>query len=113
MTSWKRIMCVAALALLPVVFRASTGAGSDEGGATTSAVTVDDTASIPDFDGGDTIGFGAFAKIAAEFDLDQGDAGYDAHFYLDDDGEIGFSDLFYIVSETVIKLRLGKSCRKS
>ena len=88
------ILCIAALTLLTIVCQATIGAGSDDGGATASAVNAkaEDTATIPDFDGDGTIGFGDFLKFAEKFGLDQGDDGYDAQYDLNDDGEIGFSD---------------------
>lgn len=50
------IMCIAALTLLSFVCHAAIGAGSDDVRATSHAISVaasgDDTASIPDFDGG-------------------------------------------------------------
>ena len=96
MTSWKAAVCITALALLVFVCHAAIGAGSEGGGATSHAVSVSadggDTATIPDFDGDGTIGFGDFVKFAAKFGLRQGDEGYDAQYDLNGDGEIGFSD---------------------
>ena len=64
--------------------------------ATSHAVTVDtngdDTASIPDFDGDGTIGFGDFLIFAGVFGQSLGDEKYDDRVDLDGDGEIGFSD---------------------
>ena len=97
MASTKRTVSLAALALLGFVCHAAIGVNSDHGAAKAYAIKVnangDDTASIPDFDGDGTIGFGDFVKFAAKFGLNQGDVGYDAQFDLNDDGEIGFADL--------------------
>lgn len=50
------VMCITALALLAFVCHAAIGAGRDDVGATSHAISVDasgdDTSSIPDFDGG-------------------------------------------------------------
>lgn len=93
----KGIMCIAALTLPAFVCHAAIAAASGDGSSTASTVSVDarsdDTASIPDFDGDGTIGFGDFVKFAAKFGLGQGDDGYDAQYDLNDDGEIGFTDL--------------------
>ena len=102
MASWKGTMCFAALAVLAIVCHAATVSNADDDRTTSHAVTLeasgDDTASIPDFDGDGTIGFGDFVKFAAKFGLSQGDVGYDAQFDLNDDGEIGFAD-FLIFAE--------------
>ena len=96
MTSSKGIMCIAVLALLAVVCHAAMGLDAGDGDATALAITVDangdDTASIPDFDGDGTIGFGDFVILAGVFGARQGDGKYDATYDLNDDGEIGFSD---------------------
>ena len=96
MTSSKGIMCIAALALIAFVCHAAVGADSDDDRTATNAVTVgadgDDTASIPDFDGDGTIGFGDFLIFAGVFGARDGDEKYDARHDLDGDGEIGFSD---------------------
>ncbi len=95
-------MSLAALALLAIVCHAAIGVNSDHGAATAYAIKVnadgDDTASIPDFDGDGTFGFGDFVKFAAKLGLNQGDVGYDAQFDLNDDAEIGFAD-FLIFAE--------------
>ncbi len=83
---------IAAVALLAAVFQAAIGAGSNDRRATAHAVTVDVTASIPDFDGDGTIGFGDFVKFSGKFGQREDDDGYDALYDLNDDGEIGFSD---------------------
>ena len=102
MASTKRTMSLAAVALLAFVCHAAIGVNSDHGAAKAYAIMVnangDDTASIPDFDGDGTIGFGDFVKFAAKFGLNQGDAGYDAQYDLNDDAEIGFTD-FLIFAE--------------
>ena len=97
----KGLTIIAALALLAVVCHAAFGAGSDDVLATPQANAVDssdDTASIPDFDGDGTIGFGDFLEFAARFGLSQGDDGYDWQFDLNGDGSIGFVD-FLILAE--------------
>ena len=102
MASTKRTVSLAALAMLAFVCHAAIGVNSDQSAATAYAIKVsangNDTASIPDFDGDGTIGFGDFVKFAAKFGLSQGDVGYDAQFDLNDDGEIGFAD-FLIFAE--------------
>ncbi len=45
-----------------------------------------------DFDGNGAIDFADFLQFAANFGLNQGDAGYDAEYDLDGDGAIGFGD---------------------
>ena len=73
MQSRNGIMFSAALALLAFVCHAATGSNANIDPTTTNAVAVDangdDTASIPDFDGDGTIGFGDFVKFAAKFRL--------------------------------------------
>ena len=89
------ITIIAAVALLPFICHAATGAGADEVHTTSQANSVnvsDDAASIPDFDGDGTIGFGDFVKFAGQFGLSESDVGYDALYDLNGDGEIGFSD---------------------
>lgn len=96
MTPRKRIMRIAALALLAFVCHAATGAGSADGRETSMAISVnangDDTASIPDFDGDGTIGFGDYLIFASVFGSSDGDEKYDATYDLNGDGEIGFTD---------------------
>ena len=103
MTTSNRTVGFAALTLLAIMLQASIDADSDEGGAKASTVTVDavgaDTASIPDFDGDGTIGFGDFLKFAAKFGLGQSDDGYDALYDLNGDGEIGFSDFLLFAQD--------------
>ena len=90
------LLSIAALAMLAIMWKAKIDASSDDRRARVTTVTADtrgeDTASIPDFDGDGTIGFGDFVKFAAKFGLGQSDAGYDPLFDLNGDGEIGFSD---------------------
>ena len=96
MPSRYRIMFGATLALLAFVCHAAVGADSDDDRTATHAVTVgangDDTASIPDFDGDGTIGFGDFLIFAGVFGASEGDEKYKANYDLNGDGEIGFSD---------------------
>ena len=105
MASTKRAVSLAALALLAFVCHAATRSNAEDGRTTTQAITMnsisangDDTASIPDFDGDGTIGFGDFVKFVAKVGLSQGDVGYDAQYDLNDDAEIGFAD-FLIFAE--------------
>ena len=102
MASTKRTMSLPALALLALVCHAAIGVNSDHGTAKAYAIKVnangDDTASIPDFDGDGTIGFGDFLIFAEHFGTRQADVGYDAQFDLNDDAEIGFAD-FLIFAE--------------
>ena len=96
MNSFKIVVYLAGLVLLAFVCHAAIGADASDGDATALAITVDtngdDTASIPDFDGDGTIGFGDFVKFVAKFGLGQGDDGYDEQYDLDRNGIIGFSD---------------------
>ena len=102
MFSRNGILIVVALVSLAFVCHAATRSDADGDGTATRAVTADangeNTASIPDFDGDGTIGFGDLVKFAAKFGLSQGDVGYDAQFDLNDDAEIGFAD-FLIFAE--------------
>ncbi len=86
MQSGNRTVFITALALLAIVCNAATIL------AITMDANGDDTASIPDFDGDGTIGFGDFVIFAGVFGARQGDAKYDATYDLNGDGEIGFSD---------------------
>ena len=90
-------LCSAGLLFLAVVCHVAFGSGTDDDRTTMHGITVTanaaDTASLPDFDGDGTVGFGDFVKFAAKFGLGQGDDGYDAQFDLNGDGEIGFADL--------------------
>ena len=96
MPSRYRIMFGATLAMLALVCYAATRSDADGDRTAIHAVTVDangeDTASIPDFDGDGTIGFGDFVIFAGVFGARQGDEKYDTTHDLNDDGEIGFSD---------------------
>ena len=89
-------MCIATLALLAIVCQSAIGVSSDDVSATPHSISVkandDDTASIPDFDGDGTIGFGDFLIFAGAFGASQADGNYDATYDLNEDGEIGFSD---------------------
>ena len=96
MTFRKGVVCFAALVLLADVCHAATSSAADDDHTRTLAVSVnangDDTASIPDFDGDGTIGFGDFVIFAGVFGARQSDAKYEARYDLNGDGEIGFSD---------------------
>ena len=96
MTSSKGLIYIAALALLAFVCNAAIGADASDDRATALATSVNanggDTASIPDFDGDGTIGFGDFVIFAGVFGARQGDEKYDATYDLNGDAEIGFSD---------------------
>ena len=96
MRSRNGIVFSAALFSLALVCHPAIGADSDDDRTATHAITVDangdDTASIPDFDGDGTIGFGDFVIFAGVFGASQGDEKYDATYDLNGDGEIGFSD---------------------
>lgn len=98
----KRYMCLAVVALLPLAFRGSTGAGSGEGGATSHMVFVNvsgsDTAPSPDFDGDGTVGFGDFVIFAGAFGSSAGDSKYEVKYDLNQDGKVGFVD-FLIFAE--------------
>ncbi len=106
-TSSKGIICLAALALLAFVCHAAMGSDASDGDVSALAISVDangdDTASIPDFDGDGTIGFGDFVIFAGVFGARQGDAKYDATYDLNGDGEIGFPD-FVIFAQNFGKL---------
>ena len=92
----KGILIVAALAFLAVVCHAATSSNADDDLTTARAITVntngDDTASIPDFDGNGTVGFGDFVIFAGVFGASEGDEKYEARYDLNGDGEIGFTD---------------------
>ena len=85
-----------ALTLLALLLRVTIGAGGDEGGATSHAVSGDvsgdNTASIPDFDGDGTVGFSDFLAFAGAFGSSRGDDKYKATYDLNGDGEVGFGD---------------------
>ena len=103
MTCRKGRTYFAAVALLAIASHVATDAGSDDGGATASAISFDavvqDTATIPDFDGDGTIGFGDFLQFAAKFGLGQGDDGFDVRYDLNGNGEIGFSDFLLFAQD--------------
>ena len=90
----KLLTFISAVAVAALLSQPASESNADHALATTNAIDVtangDDTASIPDFDGDGTIGFGDFVKFAAKFGLSQGDVGYDAQFDLDGDGAVGF-----------------------
>ncbi len=97
MPSQNGIMFSAALALLAFVCHAPMGSNANDDRATTQTITVvdansGDTASIPDFDGDGTIGFGDFLIFAGVFGSSESDEKYEAKYDLNGDGEIGFSD---------------------
>ena len=96
MTSPKGIICIAAVVLLAIVCHAAVGSDASDGDVSALATSVDangdDSASIPDFDGDGTIGFGDFVIFAGVFGARQSDEKYEAKYDLNGDGEIGFSD---------------------
>lgn len=96
-------MCVVLLALLVLVCHAANGDGSAGGRETSMAISVnangDDSASIPDFDGDGTIGFGDFVIFADAYGSHRGDEEYEATYDLNDDGEIGFADLLIFAED--------------
>ena len=101
MTSLKGPINLAALVLLAFVCHAAMGSDASDGDVSALAISVDangdDTASIPDFDGDGTIGFGDFVIFAGVFGARQGDEKYEATHDLNGDGEIGFSDFVIFV----------------
>ncbi len=96
MSTSRGMVFIATLTLLSSVCHRAMDSNASDGDAPAHAlsvkVSVDNTASIPDFDGDGTIGFGDFVKFAANFGLVQGDDGYDAQYDLNGDDEIGFGD---------------------
>ncbi len=91
----KQMLSIATLALLAFICHAALGSNADDSAAKTQAITAvsnDDSAPLPDFDGDGTVGFGDFVKFSAKFGLSQEDDGYDAQYDLNGDGEIGFAD---------------------
>ncbi len=96
MTSLKGLIYLAVLALLASVCHTAIGSDASDGDVSALAISVDangdDTASIPDFDGDGTIGFGDFVIFAGVFGARQGDEKYEATHDLNGDGEIEFSD---------------------
>ena len=102
MTSLKRLICIAALVLLAFVCPATTGSDSDDNGAATPAITVEDNADnapLPDFDGDGTIGIGDFLIFVDVFGSRQGDEKYEARYDLDGNGEIGISDFLIFIQD--------------
>ncbi len=101
MASGKSTLYVIAVLLL-CTLHAATGSNADDRSTATHAVRVDtnddETASIPDFDGDGTIGFGDFVIFAGVFGASQGEEKYDPTYDLNGDGEIGFAD-FVIFAE--------------
>ncbi len=96
MASVKSALYVFSVLLLVLTLHVAAGSNTDDSRTTTDGVAVntnaDDTASIPDFDGDGTIGFGDFVIFAGAFGSHRGDQGYDARFDLNGDGEIEFAD---------------------
>ena len=102
MTSSKGLICIAALVLLAFVYPAATVSDSDNNGATTHAITVEDNtdnAPLPDFDGDGTIGIGDFLIFVDVFGSRQGDEKYEARYDLDGNGEIGISDFLIFIQD--------------
>ena len=102
MTSLKRLICIAALVLLAFVCPATTGSDSDDNGAATHAITIEDNANnapLPDFDGDGTIGIGDFLIFVDVFGSRQGDEKYEARYDLDGNGEIGISDFLIFIQD--------------
>ena len=109
MFSKKQMLFIAAFALLGFVILAAAGSNADDARATTPASTTHSNggdASLPDFDGDGTVGFGDFVEFAAKFGLSQGDDGYDARYDLNTDGAVGFGD-FLIFAENFGKTQAG------
>ena len=96
MASGKSTIYVFAVILTVLALYVAADSNTDNNHTTLHAISVnasvDDTASIPDFDGDGTIGFGDFVIFAGVFGARHGDEKYDASYDLNDDGEIGFSD---------------------
>ena len=102
MTSSKGLICIAALVLLAFVYPAATVSDSDNNGAATYAITVEDNtdnAPLPDFDGDGTIGIGDFLIFVDVFGSRQGDEKYEARYDLDGNGEIGISDFLVFIQD--------------
>ena len=102
MFSRNGILIVVALVSLAVVCHAAMGSDTSDNDVSALAISInangDETASIPDFDGDGTIGFGDFVIFAGVFGARQGDEKYEAKYDLNGDGEIGFAD-FLIFAE--------------
>ena len=83
MTSLKGLIYLAVLALLASVCHTAIGSDANDGDVSALAISVkangEDTASIPDFDGDGTIGFGDFVIFAGVFGARQGDEKYECH----------------------------------
>ncbi len=102
MTSSKGLIFIAALVLLAFVYPAATVSDSDNNGAATPAITVEDNtdnAPLPDFDGDGTIGIGDFLIFVDVFGSHQGDEKYEARYDLDGNGEIGISDFLIFIQD--------------
>ena len=102
MTSSKGLIFIAALVLLAFVYPAATVSDSDNNGAATHAITVEDntdSAPLPDFDGDGTIGIGDFLIFVDVFGSRQGDEKYEARYDLDGNGEIGISDFLIFIQD--------------
>ena len=102
MTSSKGLICIAVLVLLAFVYPAATVSDSDNNGAATHAITVEDNtdnAPLPDFDGDGTIGIGDFLIFVDVFGSRQGDEKYEARYDLDGNGEIGISDFLVFIQD--------------
>ena len=102
MTSLKRLICITALVLLAFVYPAATGSDSDDNGAATHAITIEDNANnapLPDFDGDGTISIGDFLIFVDVFGSRQGDEKYEARYDLDGNGEIGISDFLIFMQD--------------
>ncbi len=90
----KAMICISAIALLPMAFRASIGAGSDESRATSHAVptNVNETASSPEFERDGAIGSGEFPFRAfpdAQFSAPDAITGPTRYPYAGDESETG------------------------
>ena len=96
MFSRNGILIVVALVPLAFVCHAAMCSDTSDNDVSARAISIsangDETASIPDFDGDGTIGFGDFVIFAGVFGARQGDEKYEAKYDLNGDGEIGFSD---------------------
>ena len=96
MFSRNGILIVVALVSLAFVCHAAMGSDTSDNDVSARAISIsangDDTASIPDFDGDGTIGFGDFVIFAGVFGARRDDEKYEAKYDLNGDGEIGFPD---------------------
>ena len=95
-SSGERPASVAAVAFLVSIAFVAAGSDASTDAMTSQGIAVGPhdhvTASLPDFDGDGTVGFGDFLLFAENFGLSHGDEGYDARFDLNGDWEVGFSD---------------------